>query len=256
VCLVLLAVGVCPSLPLVVAANRDEFHARPSAAAHRWPGPAGLVAGRDLEAGGTWLGADTRGRFAAVTNVSEVPATGDFRSRGELVPGFLEGDGDARRYAGTIDDAAYRGFNLLLWDGETLLYHSNRFPARALEAGVHAVANAGLDEARFKVERSRAGLAAALAGTGEGGGSGFLEASLFDLLADRRLPASPERRVVAGLSAEEAAALAAPFIVGERYGTRASTVVLVGKRRVTLAEQRFAPGGVAAGSDRLLLDRG
>ena len=70
-CLVLLAVGARPGLPLVVAANRDEFHARPSAAAHRWPGAAGVVAGRDLEAGGTWLGVAAGGRFAAVTNVSE-----------------------------------------------------------------------------------------------------------------------------------------------------------------------------------------
>ncbi len=250
-CLVLLAVGVCPDMPLVVAANRDEFHARPSTAAHRWPGSAGVVAGRDLEAGGSWLGVDARGRFATVTNVSESPAGGAFRSRGELVPGFLEGERDARAYAAALDGSAYRGFNLLLWDGESVVYHSNRFPSRQLEAGFHAVANASLDEARFKVERCRAGLAAVLAGS-EGAS---LEAPLFDLLADRSLPEPPERRVVAGLSADETVALGAPFIVGERYGTRASTVVLVGDRAVTLAEQRFAPGGVAAGKDRLRFDR-
>ena len=109
-CLVLLAVGARPGLPLVVAANRDEFHARPSAAAHRWPGAAGVVAGRDLEAGGTWLGVAAGGRFAAVTNVSELPSPGAFRSRGELVPGFLEGGEGARAYAARVDGDAYCGF--------------------------------------------------------------------------------------------------------------------------------------------------
>lgn len=251
-CLILLAVGVRPDLPLVVAANRDEFHARPSAAAHRWPGPAGIVAGRDLEAGGTWLGVAASGRFAAVTNVSEVPAIGDFRSRGELVPGFLESGQDIDAYVASIDDAAYRGFNLLLWDGGCLFYHSNRFPSRDVGAGVHAIANAQLGEARFKVERSRDGLAQALACSD----AGRLEASLFSLLGDRSLPEPPERRVVSGLSAEEVEVLGAPFILGERYGTRASTVVSVEAKRVVLAERRFAPGGVPAGSDRLVLDRG
>ncbi|KGE03050.1 NRDE family protein [Pseudohaliea rubra] len=250
-CLVLLALGSRPDLPLIVAANRDEFHARPSAALHRWPGSTCLVAGRDLEAGGTWLGVDARGRFATVTNISETPAGGAFRSRGELVPGFLEGERDARTYAGTIDGDAYRAFNLLLWDGNVLLYHSNRFPARELGAGVHAVANGSLNEARFKVQRSRAGLEALLAGN-----KGFPEARLFDLLADCCLPEPPEERVVAGLSAAEAAALAAPFIVGERYGTRASTVVRVDAQTVTVAERRFAPGGAAAGSDRMVFGRG
>lgn len=250
-CLVLLAVGVRPDLPLVVAANRDEFHARPSAAAHRWPGAAGIVAGRDLEAGGTWLGVAAAGRFAAVTNVSELPASGVFRSRGDLVPGFLAGGEGARAYADRIDGSAYRGFNLLLWDGEELVYRSNRHPGQVLGPGVHALANGVLDEARFKVSRSRAALEATLASSP---GSPLSDA-LFAPLADRSLPPEPEQRSVAGMSEAEVTALAAPFIVGERYGTRASTVVLVTRETVALEERRFAPGGVPAGSSNFRWDR-
>ncbi|HBO11167.1 MAG TPA: hypothetical protein DD491_00110 [Halieaceae bacterium] len=250
-CLVLLAVGARPGLPLVVAANRDEFHARPSAAAHRWPGAAGVVAGRDLEAGGTWLGVAAGGRFAAVTNVSELPSPGAFRSRGELVPGFLEGGEGARAYAARVDGDAYRGFNLLLWDGETLVYTSNRHPPQVLGAGIHALANGELDEARFKVSRSREALAATLAATADA----ELPAALFAPLADRSLPPQPEQRNVAGMTGAEVAALAAPFIVGERYGTRASTVVVVGEHAVVLEERRFAAGGVPAGTSSLRWDR-
>jgi uncharacterized protein with NRDE domain len=250
-CLVLLAVAVRPEFPLVVAANRDEFHARPSAAAHRWPGPAGIVAGRDLEAGGTWLGVAASGRFAAVTNVSEVPSPGAFRSRGDLVPGFLAGGESAGAYADRIDDPAYRGFNLLLWDGEALVYRSNRHPRQVLGPGVHALANGVLDEERFKVSRSRAALAELLAAVP----GDALPDALFAPLADRCLPSEPESRTVAGLSEAEVAALAAPFIVGERYGTRASTAVLVGAGAVALEERRFAPGGVPAGSSNFRWDR-
>ncbi|MHA7814922.1 MAG: NRDE family protein [Pseudohaliea sp.] len=242
-CLILLAAGVRPGLPLVVAANRDEFHARPSAAAHRWPGTAGIAAGRDLEAGGTWLGVAGSGRCAAVTNVSELPSPGTFRSRGDLVPGFLANGEGARAYADQIEGDAYRGFNLLLWDGEDLVYTSNRHPPRVLEPGVHALANGELDEARFKVSRSRAALAEALASASEA----TLADALFAPLADRSLPPEPEQRTVAGMTGAEVAALAAPFIVGERYGTRASTVVIVSERAVALQERRFAPGGVPAG---------
>ncbi|MEQ8264700.1 NRDE family protein [Pseudohaliea sp.] len=250
-CLVLLALGARPGLPLVVAANRDEFHARPSAAAHRWPGAAGVVAGRDLEAGGTWLGVGAGGRFAAVTNVSEVPSPGTFRSRGDLVPGFLAGGEGALAYAEQIEGDAYRGFNLVLWDGEALVYTSNRHPPRELGPGVHALANGELDEARFKVSRSREALAETLATTPDAG----LADALFAPLADRSLPPEPEQRIIAGMTEEEIAALAAPFIVGERYGTRASTVVLVGEGAVALEERRFAAGGVRAGSSSLRWDR-
>ena len=250
-CLVLLAVGARPGLPLVVAANRDEFHARPSAAAHRWPGDAGIVAGRDLEAGGTWLGVAASGRFAAVTNVSEVPSPGAFSSRGDLVPGFLAGGEGARAYADGIDGSAYRGFNLLLWDGEDLVYRSNRHAGKVLGSGLHALANGELDEARFKVSRSRAALENILAPAREDPQPD----ALFAPLADRCLPPEPERRTVTGLSEAEVAALAAPFIVGERYGTRASTVVLVAAGTVAFEERRFAPGGVPAGTSRFRWER-
>jgi uncharacterized protein with NRDE domain len=242
-CLILLAVASVPGVPLVVAANRDEFHSRPSAGVHRWPG--GTVAGRDLEAGGTWLGVDSHGRFAAVTNFSEPeppadPAAG-WLSRGGLVTGFLEGTCSAERYADSLDGQAYRGFNLLLWDRQALWHSSNRGVSRRLPAGVHAIANGGLDEDRFKVQRGKARLGELLAAAGDDREA--VSAELLALLGDRERPASAERRVVPGLSGEEAAALASCFIVGDRYGTRASSALLVGNREVLFAERSFGPRG-------------
>ena len=146
-CLILFAYRVRADAPLIVAANRDEFYARPAALAHRWDDAPHVFAGRDLSAGGTWLGVSTSGRFAAVTNFAETP-DGPLPpgSRGDLTANFLRGTIDARSYADSIDDDRYRGFSLLLWDGTDLIYTSNRNShPRALEPGVHGLSNTHLD---------------------------------------------------------------------------------------------------------------
>ena len=126
-CLILFAYRVRADAPLIVAANRDEFYARPAALAHRWDDAPHVFAGRDLSAGGTWLGVSTSGRFAAVTNFSETPdGPVPPGSRGDLTANFLRGTIGARAYAESIDDDRYRGFSLLLWDGTDLIYTSNR----------------------------------------------------------------------------------------------------------------------------------
>ena len=125
-CLIVVGWRVDPDFPLVVAANRDEFHARSTAVANFWADAPEVIAGRDLEAGGTWLGITRGGRFAAVTNVREPGAAKGLHSRGRLTQAFLEGRQSAADHVGLIKMGDYSGFNLLVGDGQSLWYCSNR----------------------------------------------------------------------------------------------------------------------------------
>lgn len=245
-CLILVAHQVHPVYPLVVAANRDEFHARPTASSHFWQVPDGILAGRDLEAGGTWLGLGRRGQFAAVTNVSEAHEDGQWLSRGDLVQQFLAQKGSAVAFAAGIQGQKYRGFNLLLWDGNSLTYTSNRGGApETLAPGIYGLANDSLGESRFKVQRGTEALAAAMASARD---DDALVDALFSLLSDRTAPTTAERRRVPGMSAAMLRALGACFIVGEAYGTRASTLVLLTAGGGSMIERVYAPAGIAAGT--------
>lgn len=245
-CLILVAHRVHPVYPLLVAANRDEFHARPTASSHFWRVPDGILAGRDLEAGGTWLGLGRRGQFAAVTNVSEAHEDGQWLSRGDLVQQFLAHDDSAVAFAAGIQGQKYRGFNLLLWDGSSLAYTSNRGgEAETLPPGIYGLANNSLGESRFKVQRGTEALAAAMTSARD---DDALVDALFTLLSDRAAPTTPERRRVPGMSADMLRALGACFIVGEAYGTRASTVVLLAAGGGSMIERVYAPAGIAAGT--------
>lgn len=167
-CLILVAWKTSKEHPLVVAANRDEFHARPAAPAAFWEDRPGILAGRDLEARGTWMGVSRSGRFAAVTNFRGAREPRAAESRGGLVSRFLDG---TERPAGYVEDlveksARYSGFNLLATDGEELWWMSNRDGTpRRLEAGIYGLGNALLDSPDVE-PRKRAfeqGLSAAVA---------------------------------------------------------------------------------------------
>jgi uncharacterized protein with NRDE domain len=155
-CLALIAFAAHPRYRLVVAANRDEFHARPTAAAAWWD--EGILAGRDLKAGGTWLGVDRRGRFALITNVRD-PARHDpgAPSRGALVPRLLASSALAVSLPALVRDAAgYNGFNLIAGGGTSLYWGSNRAAApAALDPGIYGVSNHLLDTPWPKVERTK-----------------------------------------------------------------------------------------------------
>lgn len=241
-CLILFALGQHPDYPLVVAANRDEFHARPTAGVHRWQVPDGILAGRDLEAGGTWLGLSPDGRFAAVTNVSETPAAGDWLSRGDLVRDFLEGTRSATAFSKNLDGERYRGFHLLAWDGRDLVFSSNRDAAQRLEPGIYGLASAGLDEERFKLGRGRQALSSLLAHRKT---EPDLLPDLFTLLSDRTLPDAGRPAAMSGDGWRHR--LEACFIVDAVYGTRASSVALLGREQALLAERVFGPMGQPAG---------
>jgi len=224
-CLLVLAWQAHPRYRLVVAANRDEYHARPAAVLAPWS-DAPILAGRDLEAGGTWFGVDRTRRFGVVTNFREMlrrPAAAP--SRGELIPAWLTGRQDVAGHAlGLRGDAPrYAGFNLLLADRDSLHYLSNRAEpfSRALARGVYGLANHYLDTPWPKVLRVRAGLERWL------GDSRADPRALFALLADRA-PASDGDLPDTGLTPEWERALSAPFVVHGEYGTRCSTVLALG----------------------------
>lgn len=234
-CLVLFAYDPGSERPLVVAANRDEFYARPALGAHFRETSPGLLAGRDLSAGGTWLGVHRRGRFATVTNFAEEGPSEAPLSRGVLPEAFLSGDTGAHRYAHELHGARYRGFNLLLWDGTALVYTSNRGHTQDLDAGVYGLANAELGADWPKVRRGRMLLQNLLE-------TGPSPEALLDLLADRTVPPDSElpRR---GRPLDFERRVASCFIAGEDYGTRASTAVIVERGRIRFAEQEYGPGG-------------
>jgi uncharacterized protein with NRDE domain len=240
-CLILVAWCSCPGHPLVVAANRDEFHARPSAPFASWQAP-GLFAGRDLQAGGTWLGLDRRGRFAAVTNVREGKAEAAPYSRGQLPVDFLTGTATPLDFCTHLDGAAYGGFNLLAGDLATLAYCSNRGDdAQLLAPGIYGLSNHRLDTPWPKLTAARTAFAAATRQAPD-------FAALFALLADRSRP-SDEELPSTGVPFAWERLLSSIFIADGMYGTRASTVLAVAADGSFRGEEHsFGPYGVPSGS--------
>jgi uncharacterized protein with NRDE domain len=254
-CLVLIALDSHPDYPLIVAANRDEFYDRPTAPAAFWADAPSVLAGRDLQAGGTWLGVDRRGRFAAVTNYRqgqrERPAP---RSRGRLVSDFLTTGASAREHIerAQSDAALYNGFNLLASDGGRLFYYSNREGrVRALAPGVYGLSNHLLDTPWPKVASTKTAFDALL-----NGGASDLTADLFALLSDRNRPAD-DLLPSTGIGREWERLLSSAFIASDDYGTRSSTVVLVGREgHIVFVERTFGPGGTPAAQARFELQVG
>jgi uncharacterized protein with NRDE domain len=241
-CLILFAWQSHPRYALVVAANRDEFHQRPSAAAQFWDDDPEILAGRDLQAGGTWLGVTRSGRFAAITNYREPPAPQLplERSRGHLVRDFLRGEQTPLTHARDLasSGSSYRGFNLLLADSGALVYVSNRYDEVSnIAIGAHGLSNHLLDTDWPKVRSGRERLHSLL-------GDERLEADdLFDLLTDKSLtPGEIPDELERGLAPEQL--MKHYFIVSPVYGTRCSTVVLVGRDgSVQFHERQFDPEG-------------
>lgn len=249
-CLLVIALKQHETLPLIVAGNRDEFHARPSQAAHWWPDKPQVLGGRDLQAGGTWLAAHRGGRFAAVTNYRDAQReSAGLRSRGHLVTGFLDAGGSVTDYLEAIDGGAYAGFNLLVSDGRTAAYLSNRGGGlRELPPGIYGLSNATLDDPWTKVTRTKSGLSELLED------DNVNETSLMRLLGDRE-KASADEVETNGLSFEMAHALTAPFIVHPVYGTRCSTVLTIDDAgRVAFLERRFDADGRQAGESRFAFE--
>ena len=252
-CLILFAYRLHRDRPLVLAANRDEFYAREALPAHWWPdvAGAGVFGGRDIEAHGTWLAVAGNGRLGAVTNWTEDrSAPKPSGSRGDLARGFLAGSESARNFMATIDGPRYAGFNFIAYDGDELVYVSNRTgETRDLRPGVYGLTNTRLGPGSIAGRRHPDSKHA----------HSFEEwpKSVFGAAALERVAATATTDDLIGLLAQAHVPLETPadresapersyspcFIHGAEYGTRASTAVIVGTDSIEFVEQQYGPFG-------------
>lgn len=244
-CLIAFAWCAHPRYPLILAANRDEFHARAARPAAYWEDAPAVYAGRDLVQNGAWLALSRHRRLAAVTNVRRMlPQDPNARSRGGLVSGFVQAAQGAADHATLLapNAARYGGFNLLLWDGNALHFCSNQpnYSERPVEPGVHVLSNATLDTPWPKSQRLEAAMHRALR-TPEPDVEVLLRA-----LSDTE-PAPDSALPDTGFGLERERWLSPPFIRGTEYGTRATSIVLVGVEGARFIEHRFGPLGERLG---------
>lgn len=249
-CLLVFAWQSHPRYSLILAGNRDEFHRRPAAPADWWRAEPAVLAGKDLAAGGTWLGVSRVGRVAVVTNYRETPTAQPGQlSRGELVPDFLRSSASPRDWSGAVEGERFGGFNLLLFDASGGHYLSNRDQRdTSIEPGVHGLSNHRLDTPWPKLVAARDQFALAIE-------ADQVDAdSLFGILSDRR-QADGATLPDTGVPEEWERLLSAAFIVHPAYGTRASTVLTIEHDgRVYFEERRFDASGETAGSARFEFD--
>ena len=245
-CLIAFAWRSHPRYRLVVAANRDEYFGRPAAPAGFWEDHPNVLGGRDLEAGGTWLGITLDGRFAALTNYRN-PAdkkTGA-PSRGALVADFLTGRTSAEEYVRLVEKggADYNGFSLLVGDVGSMFFFSNRGDrATRVAPGVHGLSNHLLDTPWPKVEKAKAGLLALLDGP-------FDFEAAFGLLNDPGRAAGSELPST-GVSLELEERLSAIRILAVGgYGTRCSTALFFSEDgRIEFHERSYTEEGGVSGT--------
>ena len=249
-CLLIFAHQLAPDYPLLVAANRDEFYARPTAVSDFWVDQPYLLAGRDLQQGGTWMGATRGGRFAAVTNYRD-PATTAIapRSRGELPLGYLTGSQEASDYLHDVASRSldYAGFNLLVGDRHSLWFFSNSSPAQpqCLPPGIYGLSNARLDTPWPKVALGKARLAALLE-------AGPISHDTLATVVNDRQAADPRALLGHGLDGPMDPVLSAQFIVTGGYGTRSSTTLWIdAHQRASWREQSFNAQGALSDEQHL-----
>lgn len=262
-CLIALAWCAHPRYRLALIANRDEAHARPTAAAGFDPDCPDLYGGRDLQAGGSWLMASTRGRLAAVTNV-RAGLSGETakRSRGALVRGFVDANTSANDYLAALRENSpdYGRFNLQAWDGDMLGFASNHpgFETYPVAPGIHAMSNGAFDAPWPKSGHATRALAAWLDAQD---GQSLAQAADIDAAATASLFSALSETTQApdallpetGVGLELERILSPPFVRGARYGTRCSSVVLVGENEIRFIERRFGPDATVLGESDTVL---
>ncbi|MCF5720427.1 NRDE family protein [Pseudomonas syringae] len=247
-CLIVFAWRPGHAQPLIVAANRDEFYARPSLPLAQWLDAPEVYAGRDQEAGGTWLGVNTDGRFAALTNIRDPHQPPARKSRGELVARFLNGSLPIDDYLADVNGRSieYAGFNLLVGTRDELWhYNANQTEPTLLKAGVYGLSNAGLDTPWPKLLKAKAALSAVL--------DDPQPEALLGILSDpQTAPFAELPDTGVGLATESL--LSSVFIASPSYGTRASTALIVNADGTRLmVERSFGPHGGRLGEVELSL---
>lgn len=217
-CLILLAFKVDQQYPLIVAANRDEYFARPTSAANYWSDHPKIFGGRDLQELGTWMGVTTTGRFAAVANWSRNnEQASDYRSRGDLVREFLLAENKSLEFVRSLKYSEYRGCNLIVYDGVNLAFWSNQENCFSqFDSGYHVITNANLND---NSPRADFGL------------------SQFKQLVTKREGNS----LLELLGPKEPSQDSDCFVLGDTYGTRSSTTLFLGPNTIVVNEQQYGP---------------
>lgn len=249
-CLVAFAFQALPDGGTLIAANRDEFHARAALALSVWPDSPDIIAGRDVSAGGTWMGSTFKGRFGFVTNYRD-PALHRTvaRSRGDLVVDFLESEVDAATYMDALRTRAdqYNGFNLIVGDAIHAAYYSNMGgPPQTLSPGLYLLSNHLLDSPWPKALRLRARLNTMMQAWRDGQAidPGALTAMMKD-----ETPAADEDLPNTGVSLARERMLSSPFIISPDYGTRSTAIMYSPKTGAGwIAETRYRPDARVAGA--------
>jgi uncharacterized protein with NRDE domain len=251
-CLIAYAWQVHPRWPLVLIGNRDELHARPASSADFQPDAPQVYGGRDLEKQGGWLQVSTQRRLAAVTNVrhgiAPEPAK---RSRGALVADFVRNPRGMDEWLAALapDAPSYGRFNLLVWDGERLSLLGNHPTTRTrlVEPGVHGLFNGDFDAPWPKVGLAQQAMRRWLDHAGDAA-EPDVEILLAALATEQVAPDAELPDTGVGIELERL--LSSPFIRGTRYGTRCSSVVLVGHDEALFVERRYGPDGIRSGESR------
>lgn len=237
-CLIVFAYNAHPDYRLILAANRDEFYARPTAPASWWEDQQEILGGRDLEAGGTWMGMHKNGRFAAVTNYRDLKnIRQDARSRGELPTDFLLSSKTAKEYIRSVDDRErkYNGFNLIVLDQELGYVSNYEEGSRLLNEGVYGLSNALLDTPWTKVEKAKQAFRHIIE-------QEFSVEDLLEMMQDGEL-AADEELPETGLDLYLEKALSAMCIRTPDYGTCCTTAITIDYQgRVNFSERSYAVG--------------
>ena len=238
-CLIVFANNFHKDYKLIFAANRDEFYNRPTEAAHLWNNYPELLAGQDLQAGGTWMGITKSGRFAAITNYRDMKNIKENApSRGNLTLDFLTSDISPEKYFAEIKNEFknYNGFNLIFGDADDLFYISNiQSQLKKIEPGIHGLSNAFLDTKWPKVDKSKQRLEKSISD------NQISEEGLMKILDDKSF-AEDENLPETGVGIELERVLSSVFIKTEKYGTRCSTVLLIDQQdNVQFIERTYLP---------------
>lgn len=250
-CLIIFAHQAVPDFPLIVAANRDEFFPRPTQQADFWIGDEDkgqLLAGRDLKAGGTWLGIDRNGRFAAVTNIRD-PSQFEAkpRSRGELPVNFLTANLSPEQFCSTLAEhfEDYAGYNLLVGDSHSMFYVNNfQRSIEELDPGIYGLSNGLLNSDWPKISMGRERLDALL-----GHPDQLTTDQLIAIMGDRHQATDAELPNT-GVPLEMERQLSATFIhnTEREYGTRCSTAIIIDEGMIRFSEHNFDSSGLPAGN--------
>jgi uncharacterized protein with NRDE domain len=236
-CLILFALDAHPKYSLVLAGNRNEFYERPTKRAHFWQEYPQILAGKDLKAGGTWMGITKSGRFSAVTNYRELPLEPDKeKSRGVLPLDYLANGYKAEQYLDekSREDKLFAPYNILVGNSNELFYYSNKVDNFSkIESGVHGLSNHLLNTDWPKVQKGKADLATWIES------KDAKEEELFEILSNKSL-AADHLLPSTGVDKDWEKKLSAMFIESPDYGTRMTTVLLVGRNgEVSYIEREF-----------------